>query len=214
MPNLRPNEPKLPADWRNPYAAYQKLLSVAKALKEPVNTWKLEYPSRGERLVGKGWRLSYTFSGQRYNVFIGSNGAASTQTLNELVKGFKSVLEGRRAAERHSSSNKPASREEKKDPIYDRAIISKQWSEWQVLIGKIRSTQDVRDLKEKHKFLYWFMHRKAGILDMTMHEYLGNHPHARYGWTDPPRTQDEYTRRQRSYEDMVRREESRKGNTW
>lgn len=209
MPEIRPTAPNLPRDWRNAWSAFQKLRTVGRTLGEPVDSWTLHYPSRTRKIVDRRWFITYTYRGTTHTAYLGINGTTSVATLNDITKGFVTILEARRAEKKaRGTGNSPAT--QKKDPIYDDNLVSKMWSEWQVRIGKIHSTQELQTFEKQFGYLNWFMKRKAGILDMRMSQYLGTHPHARHGWITPPRTKEEYDRRQRSYEDLIRREESRK----
>jgi hypothetical protein len=191
---------KLPSDWRDVWSAFTALRKVAREIGEPVGGWSIE---AGRRVGRRYWTMTYTFKGRHMNAYIGRTGKEAALTIKETLKGFQSVLEGEKAAQKHS---KPVLTPKKINPIYDPGLVDKMKSKWDDAMKSLKDTRSVTEFREKEKYLNWFMKQKAGVLNMSMQDYLYKHPHGTL-WPTPPKDKQQYEARQRELEKRIREKE-------
>lgn len=196
MPILRPDGKGAPPDWRWAQDAYSELLKWGTRAGEPVHQWRLDYPSRSERLIGKQWRLFYTEKGMTFDVYVGWDGRSVAKTIQFIIKTMKLLAQNRSSnlASEMIVHDELIEKGKLRDPIYDPHFAAKVLDTWITGTRNIRTREQLNTFKREHPRLMEILKRKAGILDMSLLQYLTKHPDARY-WPNPPDTIDEYYRR-------------------
>ncbi len=201
MQVLNPRSTRNPKGWREPYAEFQKLQALGRRLGEPAHSWYLEYPTSIKERISGNWILHYTLNCTAYSAHIGYDSNDSVRGLKEI---FKSYPRHERTST-NSNSDKPKS---KGLLIFDPHKVQQLFDEWRSAVTKVGHSMTEEEFHTKYKHHSWMLRRKAGWLEMTMRTYLTNHPHAQY-WPSPPRDREEFDRRNRELERIVREKESR-----
>jgi hypothetical protein len=206
---ISPNAKNMPADWRTPWQQFDVLKNLGRKLHEPVSTWRLEAPKGFGKMLDRRWTLTYTFKNHRYVAYIGIDGKQAAIGIKEIVKGFKVAVEGNKAYD--ESMPKPATEKKPVPPIYNPALAQKMQDEWNIAIKLVKDRRGAEAFNRDHKYMLWFMRQRAGILNMSMREYMFNHPHASY-WLTPPHSEAELRRRQEQFRRIVEDKERNSRN--
>lgn len=203
MPIVNPSsrDPK-PADWRWAWQEFQRLRTIATKAKIDTSQWKLEFPSKVQRIVDPRWKLTYTtVNNQLQQVYLGSTGRLAGDTIKKMIPMYSDLLKNR---------PQTAKRNQPIDPLFDIASVKKALEIWNREVVKVRSLQDQRAFEARYPKLLKLMQRRAGYLDMSLKDYLTSHPHSTV-FPTPPRTCEEYESRKKAYnKQMADREAARK----
>lgn len=202
MPIVNPasRDPK-PADWRWAWQEFQRLRTIAAKAKIDVSQWKLEFPSRVQRIVDPRWKMTYTNTQNKLDqVYLGSTGRLAGDTIKKMIPTYSELLKGRIANPIHQPT----------DPLFNVDSVRKAFDIWNREVAKVRSLQDQREFEARYPKLLKLMKRKAGYLDMSLQDYLTKHPHSKL-FPTPPRNCEEYEERNKRYRKyMEDRESARK----
>lgn len=196
MPILTPNGKGAPQGWQWAQDAYNKLLSAGERAKEPVYSWELHFPTKLEGWRGVQWRLSYTVRKKPHDVYVGYDAKSAADGIMRLLPEMQALAKQRS----NTLITEMAIRDEliaagkAEHPIYDPYFAAKLRDSWVKGTQNIRSREQFEKWKRDHKRLMDLLKMKAGILDMTMLEYLTKHPDSKW-WPSPPATAEEYKKR-------------------
>lgn len=196
MPMLRPDGKGAPPDWRWAQTAFDELLKWGKAAGEPTLRWYLTFPSRMEKFKGQQWRLNYTEKGRTFNIYVGWDGRSVAETLQFIIKTMRKHAQLRSAnlASEMVIHDELVEKGEIRDPIFDSRFAAKVFDTWQRGTRNIRTRDELEGFKRSHRRLMEILGRRAGILDMSLLQYLTRHPDAKR-WPNPPETDEEWFRR-------------------
>lgn len=187
----------LPHDWRTAWDQFRVLRALGNKIGESTSGWQLEAP---KGLFDRRWRLHYSFKGTLLNAYIGMNGKQAAEGIKELIKAFRMVHEGQLAG-----SKQPKPKEIKKpNPVFNPIVVARMKETWDEAIVKVKDNKSAKEFEQS--FVYKFMHRRAGILPMTMQQYLYQHPHGVH-WITPPKSEEQLRNRQRELENRLREKE-------
>jgi hypothetical protein len=201
VPVVNPGSRKpMPNDWRWAWQEFQRLKEIARRAKIDTSSWKLEFPTRTQKIFDPRWRMTYTYrvgnTIRMANIYLGSNGRVAGETIKKMIPGYE------------KSAVPPVPKVSKSkalttDPLFDPNKVRKAFELWNCKIAKVRSTQDLEAFKREYPKLYALMNRKAGFLDMSLYEYLTRHPYSSL-FPAPPRSKQEHERRLKAFEKHVK----------
>lgn len=201
MKILNPRSTRNPKGWRAPYAEFQRLQGLGERLGEPANHWYLEYPDSVREKLRGNWVLHYSINSTAYTAFAGYDSNDAVRALKEI---YKSYPRHQRVKAKSASEKGPSKGLLLEDPHRVKTLFD----EWRIAVVKVGHSMTEQEFHERYKHHQWMMSRKAGWLNMPMLTYLTSHPHAMY-WPSPPKDKEEFERRNRELERIVREKESR-----
>jgi hypothetical protein len=202
MQRLNPRALNNPKNWREAYNAFLEFRGLAHKLGEPIQNWSLEYPSSLKEKMKGNWRITYTLGGKVYTSYVGYDGLNAAAGIKTMIKSYP----------KHDRRESKAPKQEQARKmllVEDASLIAKLWSEYQQVITKVGKSVSPAQFENDYKFHSFMLSRRAGILDMDMLHYLTTHPHAQY-WPAPAQSREEYDRRTRELQEIVRQKEARK----
>lgn len=197
MPILWPNGRGAPNGWQWAQDAFSKLIRLGTRAGEPVNTWHLSFPSRMESFKGIQWRLYYTERGQPLDIFVGWDGRSVADTINRSIIPTMRRLAEARTAELNTERaihDELIEQGKVKDPIYDSHFAKSLLDAWRKGTAQLRSREDLERFKRSNKHLMDLLNKQAGVLPISMLQYLTRHPDAKH-WPNPPETKEEWYQR-------------------
>src|ERR1043166_2627061 len=169
MKPIDPNSYSNPRGWRSVYSEYQRLRQMAKRLGEPTNKWQLFAPETIKERADGSWQLRYTMLGRVTTAYIGYNVRTAVSGLQHIYSTWPryeaiETLDG-------EPTKKVAS-------VTDGVFVITIWMEWKEILSKVKSGEiSERDLKNPKYFKLhkWLLKQRAGILPMSMQDYLSSH---------------------------------------
>jgi len=201
MPAVNPSSSKqIPADWRWAWNAFQEFKSLASRSGVNTATWSLEYPSRAQRIFDPRWRMRYTIPpipnhDVNRDVYLGSSGRVAADTIKMIAKDYVPLANSHKEKlVQRKKMDEAAKRKTRPDPMFDPSKVREAFARWNREMKSIRSNRDMQKYLERNPNLDRLMRRKAGILDMTLSEYLTRHPHSEL-YPTPPRSEEELKKR-------------------
>jgi hypothetical protein len=191
MPILDPranNVPKGDPNWRYAYDEFRKLKALVNRHQISTAGWQIKFPKGFEKAKDNRWQIWLIWPGQEsVSVhYIGHDGRSASQAIKAIRQIYQEHFDaGLHVVRPDPNPTKP------KDPREDRAFIERAFFKWSEVMKGVRSNQDWEETKKKWPKLLGFMNLKAGIIDMTMSEYLTKHPLAQL-YPTPPMNQKQY----------------------
>jgi len=203
LKELNPRTPsKNPKGWIRVFDAFREFRNVAGQTGEKTAGWALLYPDKFSEKFTRGWEIIYSIGGYHQTVFVGHDPQTAVLGIQEMIKTYP---KHKREPERPTTPPTPKSY----DPKYDPNYIRKMFNEWQQVIKKVGHSISPATYERDYVPRFRLLSVRAGVLNISMREYLTNHPHAQY-WPVPPTSEAELRRRTTEFERIVQQKESRR----
>jgi len=212
MPYLNPGASGAkPKNWREAYDAFvrfrNEIVAWSRKLGKPMppEQFAIIIPSKLRGMTDPRWQLQYIdHSNNLTTVYIGSDGLTARDSIEEIHRQYSMALYKRsRDLATNPMGQKTVMQQGKNDPRFNHSTVERMKAKWSEMIGQAKSMQQWRDLQRANPEVVKFMKMRAGILPMTMEEYLFRYAGSIRNVV-PPRSQQELDGRRRQAEDYER----------
>jgi hypothetical protein len=208
MPVINPGDNGYkPRDWRHAYDAFVKFRTATRTvagrlgLNMRTEQWQLEAPGRFQGMADPRWKLTFLNLDKKWEtIYVGSDAFTVRNTIKELHEHYIALLRARKPL---SANKTPAT--QRSDPRFDHHMVQRMRTLWDQM-HKARSIKEWEANVAANPTVVAFMKSRAGILPMSMQDYLYREPMSSH-WPTPPRTQKEWDGRTRQEEDYQRTRE-------
>lgn len=196
MPSVSPvSDGYHPRDWRYAWDEFVKLKRAVTKYKVSVIGWDLIAPSKLKKAVDPRWQLRFVNINESHlsNTYLGSDGRTSAESLRQIREVYESYLRHRVTSQDSGSSNSDY------DPRFDPKKVREfkdAYTHWPKTKAKEYETSRTKK----------FMDSRAGVLNMSMREYLFNFWMSNR-WPVPPQTKQELDKRIAAQEQLNRDKE-------
>ena len=200
MKELTPGSGKKPAGWQFVFDQFNRLRAIAKKAGVNVEGWALYHPDGIKERFRHGWEMRYSITDVHQRIFLAYDAREAAKVIHSMIPLYP--IHQRTV----KSEIKPVV---KRNPATDPVIISKMFEEWSVSVKKVGHSISPSEWEKVYAPKFRLLSQQAGILPMSIRQYLTNHPHAQY-WPAPPTSQEQLRRRNEELQRMVREQEARK----
>jgi hypothetical protein len=206
MKVLNPRATNNPKNWLKPFAEYQSLLAIAIKAGEPTGSWGLQIPSTLKEKLKGGWLLAYSLNGKPFVVYVGYDADSAAAGIKKIAANYPRHLRGSKApVKKVPKKSKPDPR---KDPIWIRRIVAQYQEGIRLAHTALNAEEGERWFQKAYKAHIDFLNQRAGILNMSMRDYIFNSPMYAY-WPNPPFSEEGLRNRLQEMEKVVADRERR-----
>lgn len=208
MKPINPRATDNPKGWLSPFTEYQKLVAKATKAGEPVHSWSIQIPDTLKEKIKGVWKLAYSINGRTSVVYIGYNSETAAEGIKLIASRYPTFPRNRKPVTEQTPKKKSPRTDALNDVVHIRKIVQ-QWQEGIAQLGSAPNSEVGQQWFDKnYRYHKQFMDQKAGILNMTMWEYIFKSGMYEY-WPNPPMTKEGLAARLRDMEKAAQQREAR-----